>query len=100
MSRFIKILVFSFLLVLPCLSQDPMPVLNSSWQRTVLKAQIPDASGNMPARAVTADDKYFQRQAREARTDNPNNPDQLTPDARRAAMEKAVQESRAIKTDD
>jgi len=99
MGRFVRILVFSLFFVLPCVSQDPMPVLSSSWQRTVQKAQLPDASGNMPARAVTADDKYFQRQAREARTDNPNDPDQLTPDARRAAMEKAVQESRAIKTD-
>ena len=83
-----------------CTAQDPMPVLSSSWQRSVQKAQTGETSSNVPARSVVPDDKYFQRQAREQRTDNPNDPNQLTPDGRRAAMEKAVEESRAIKKDD
>jgi hypothetical protein len=43
---------------------------------------------------MTNDDKYFQRKAREQRTDSPNDPSVSTEDGRRAALEKAVQESR------
>ena len=83
-----------------CMAQDPMPILSSSWQRSVQKPSASEISSNAPARAVTPDDKYFQRQVREQRTDNPNDPNQLSPDARRAAMDKAVEESRAVKKDD
>jgi hypothetical protein len=89
------------LLVSPyALSQDPMPVVSSSWQRTTQKAQQPTATGQIPARGLTNDDKYFQRKAREGRTDITIDPTETTVDARSAAMERAVQESRVSKADD
>jgi hypothetical protein len=77
-----------------------MPVLSSSWQPTTQKAIKTQGTTTLPARAMTADDKYFQRKAREARTDNPLDPNQDSVDARSAAMEKAAQETRAPKLDD
>jgi hypothetical protein len=93
--------VLPLLLVSNGFSQDPMPILNSSWQRTVQTAQkniVETTPG--PARAVTNDDKYFQRKSREQRTDSPYDPNVTTEDGRRAAMEKAVQESRTPSLDD
>ena len=75
-------------------AQDPMPVLSASWQRIILKSPKVSSEATGPSRAVTNDDKYFQRKAREQRTDSPNDPNVMTDDARRAALEKAVQESR------
>ena len=80
-------------------AQDPLPVVSSGWQRTVRHAPIPGTSA-LPARSITADDKYFQRQAREERTDKPMSPEQDSIDARSAALEKASQESRTPKADD
>jgi hypothetical protein len=77
-----------------------MPVVSSSWQRMTVKAQKGGVETTGPARAVTNDDKYFQRKAREQRTDSPNDPNVMTDDARRAAIEKAVQESRTPATED
>jgi len=75
-------------------------VLSFEWQRTVVKAQKQDTTTSGPARAVTPDDKYFQRKARENRTDLPTDPNEATIDARRAAMDKAVEESRAKQPND
>jgi hypothetical protein len=92
---------FLVLLASPfCFAQDPMPVLSSSWQRTTQQAQNSVITGTGPARAITADDKYFQRKAREQRTDHPLDPNENSVDARSAAMEKAVQESRTPNPED
>ena len=99
MNRLFKILVPILLLSPYCFSQDPMPILSSSWQRITQKSQTPDVAATGPARAVLPDDKYFQRKAREQRTDNPMNPDQDSMDARSAAIDKAVQESRTPKSE-
>jgi len=96
----IRISVFLFLLSAACYGQDPMPVLSFEWQRTVVKVQKQDTTTSGPARAVTPDDKYFQRKARENRTDLPTDPNEATIDARRAAMDKAVEESRAKQPND
>lgn len=82
-----------------CLSQDPMPVLSSGWERTIQKARPVDVAPTSPARAVLPEDKYFQRQAREQRTDSPMDPNKDSVDARSAAMDKAMQESRTPKTE-
>lgn len=95
-----KASIFIFLASQITFAQDPMPVLASRWERTTHRAHQPVASGQLPARGLTNDDKYFQRKAREARTDVTTDPTEMTMDARSAAMEKAVQESRLSKADD
>lgn len=77
-----------------------MPVLNSSWQRTTRRVQDPEVPASGPARVLTVDDKNFQRKAREQRTDNPLSPDKDSIDARSAAIERNVQESRTPKAHD
>jgi hypothetical protein len=89
------------LLVSPlAFSQDPMPVLGSSWQRVVETAKPAETAPAGPARVMLPDDKYFQRKSREQRTDNPMNPDVDSMEARSAAMDKAVQQTRTPKADD
>lgn len=83
-----------------CFSQDPMPVLRAGWQRTVQKAPRPQITAGGPAREVTADTKYFQRKAREQRTDITVDPAEATITARSQAMDRAVQESRLPQADD
>lgn len=98
-----KLLLNTFILVLLssfyCFSQDPMPVLSSGWERTTQKARPVEVASTSPARAVLPEDKYFQRKAREQRTDSPMDPNQDSVDARSAAMDKAVQESRTPKAE-
>ncbi len=83
-----------------CFSQDPMPVLSSGWERMIQKAGAVDAAPTSPARAVLPEDKYFQRKAREQRTDSPLDPNKDSMDARSAIIDKAIQESRTPKTED
>src|SRR5262245_10666893 len=82
-----------------CFSQDPMPVLGSSWERMTQKPAAANVEPTSPARAVLPEDKYFVRKAREQRTDNPMDPNKDSMDARSAAMDKAIQESRTPKTE-
>ena len=81
-------------------SQDPMPVLRAGWERTVQRAPKMEATAQRPAREVTADNKYFQRKAREARTDVTIDPNDTTIDGRSAAIDRAVQESRTPVAED
>jgi hypothetical protein len=53
-----------------------------------------------PVRGVTPENKYFQRKAREERTDITVDPNEMTIDGRSAALEKVVEESRAPKLED
>jgi len=94
MNLALRILVFILVFSTSSLAQDPMPVLGSSWQRTVQKEQQVEAPASGPARALTNDDKNFQRNVRAARTDNPENPSDLTIDGRRAALDKIEQQAR------
>src|SRR5205085_2570048 len=100
MSLALKASILVLLISPYCFSQDPMPVLNSSWQRTIQKTQKPTTDGSGPMRGMTAADKYFPRKAREGRVDPPNDPSLMTEDDRRAAIEKAEQESRMPKSED
>jgi len=81
-------------------SQDPMPVLKATWQHTTQQALKSENGPTGPAREVTADNKYFQRKAREGQPNLTVDPNETTVDARREAMDKAVQESRTRKADD
>jgi hypothetical protein len=94
MNLALRILVFILVFSTSSLAQDPMPVLGSSWQRMVQKEQQVEAPVSGPARALTNDDKNFQRNVRAARTDNPENPSDLTIDGRRAALDKIEQQAR------
>lgn len=101
MSSIVFLASILILLISPvCFSQDPMPVLRAGWQRTVQRAPKTGTGAQGPAREVTSDNKYFQRKAREARTDMSVDPLEGTVDARSAAMDRAVQESRAPQIDD
>jgi hypothetical protein len=94
MSLVVRISAFVLIFSAFCIAQDPMPVLESSWQRTVRKEQQVEVPASGPARALTNDDKNFQRNVRAARTDNPENPSDLTIDGRRAALDKIEQQAR------
>ena len=97
LSTIVRNAPFLILLLLPCvcLSQDPLPVVRSSWQPTVRKSQKVDVPETGPARQMIVEDTVGQRTARDFRTDHPDNPSDLTPDGRRAAIEKNEQEAKA-----
>ncbi|MEP7211852.1 MAG: hypothetical protein ABI791_02175 [Acidobacteriota bacterium] len=99
--RFVfKVLILILSISYNVFAQDPLTVVSSGWQRTVERPQRPASAASVPARAMTTDDKNFQRNARNQRTDNPLNPEENSVDARSAALERAVQESRTPKADD
>lgn len=77
-----------------CISQQPVPIENARWERVTRQAAKQEVEPVVPARPVVAENKYFQRKAREQRTDNPMDPYEASLEGRSAAMEKAVQESR------
>lgn len=81
-------------------SQEPVPVLAARWERTTLRAPKPNIAPSGPAKPIQPENKYFQRKAREQRTDNPMDPYEASIDGRSAALDKAVQESRAPQADD
>lgn len=82
-----------------CFSQEPVVVLSFRWSRTVKAAAKPNVTASGPLKTVNPDEKYFQRKAREQRTDNPRDPYEDSIEGRSAAMDKAVQESRAPRAD-
>lgn len=99
-----KLLLFVSILVLIdstiCVAQDPLPVLNSNWERVTRKANEVDAATVSPTRAILPEDKYFQRKAREQRTDGPLDPNTESMDARSAKMDRVIQETRTPKAED
>jgi len=77
-----------------------MPVLGSSWRPTVQKAPDPVVPTTGPARAITVDDTYVNRKAREFRTDHPSNPSEDSVDGRAQQIEKNVAQSQTPKGED
>jgi|SRR5829696_7702734 len=100
MRIILKISIFVLLISSTCFSQEPIAILKASWQRTVQRVAKPDVTRAGPVKALNADDKYFTRKAREARTDRPEDPYESSIEGRSAAIDKAVQESRTPKADD
>ena len=89
------------LLVAPCcFAQDPVAIIDFSWQRTRLAARKVSTDDVTPARAMTADDKYYQRTARDNQSKSTVDPRENTIDGRRDALEKIMQESRSTKPGD
>ena len=77
-----------------CFAQDPLPILKSGWQAVVVKGEKVETPVTGPARQITADDTLIARTNREARADHPENPSDMTPDGRRAAIERNEQEAK------
>lgn len=77
-----------------------MPVLSARWERAVLPAPKTNVQPVGPAVPVMAETKYFQRKAREQRTDNPMDPADASIEGRSLAMDKAIRESRTPQPDD
>jgi hypothetical protein len=100
MNYMLKALIAVLCCGFGCAAQDPLPVVSVSWQRTVRPARKPEPIGSIPARAMSADDKNFTRNAREQRTDNPSSAARDSIDARSAALEKAMQDAASPKADD
>lgn len=73
----------------------PLSVVSAKWTKTRQKVERPDTQGSTPAAAMTASDKAF---ARDRRINDPagvRDPKADTLDARSAAIDKAVRESRS-----
>jgi hypothetical protein len=100
MSLLLKTSILVLLISSFCFSQDPVPVLSARWHRTVLPAPKGAVTPTGPAIPVIPENKYFQRKAREERTDHPLDPTEGTIEGRSRAIDKVVQESRTPKADD
>jgi hypothetical protein len=83
-----------------CVAQDPITVVDFSWQREHRAAAKSGSEVLSPTRAVTNDNKYFQRKAREGQTNVTTDPNETTIDGRSAAIDKNIQEARSAKVDD
>lgn len=75
-------------------------MLGSEWKFTTQKAPKVEAPTTGPARAMTNDDKNFERNVRAVRTDKQPEPPELSPDGRRATMDRIEQEARTPQPED
>jgi len=91
--RFIRISLLLLFLTPFCLAQDPLPVVKSAWEPAIQKAKKVEVGRTGPARQLTVDDTLINRTNRAAMTDHPQDPAEISPDGRRAAIEKIEQES-------
>jgi hypothetical protein len=74
---------------------SPVAVLEFKWYRDRKSVPKTDARGVTPARAVIAENKKFQREARAQLSPGAIDPNTLTVDGRSEALEKITQESRS-----
>jgi hypothetical protein len=82
-------------------NQDSLvTVIDHRWERVRVSGQKIDNYSAAPVRALTANDKYYQRASRENQPKGVTDPNEYTVDGRSAALEKNVQEARSVKTDD
>jgi hypothetical protein len=100
MKALLKISVVGLLFSSFCFSQEPVPILSARWERSVQPAPKTEVTPVGPSVPVMAETKYFQRKAREQRTDNPMDPAEASIEGRSLAMDKAVRESRTPQPDD
>ena len=77
----------------------PVNVVNSRWTKTQQKVEHPDAQGPSPAPAMIPANKNFERNRRINDPAGVRDPNADTIDGRAAALEKAVRESRAPKSE-
>ena len=100
MKALFKASIFILLFASFCIAQDPVTFLSVKWERTILQAPDPEIVPVGPVTPVMAETKYFQRKAREQRTDNPMDPQKDSIEARSRQMDVNVRESRTPKADD
>jgi hypothetical protein len=82
-------------------NQDSLvTVVDHRWERVRVSGQKIDNYSAAPVRALTANDKYYQRASRENQPKGVTDPNEYTVDGRSAALEKNVQDARSVKTDD
>jgi hypothetical protein len=98
-SLFIALAVIVMFVPL-CLAQDPLPVLRSNWKASVQRGVQTELPTTGPARQMTGDDTMIARTNRAAMTDHPQNPSDISPDGRRAVIEKNEQEARTPQPQD
>lgn len=97
MRTSIMVSVFVLLIAVGCFAQDPVSVIDFSWQRDRQAATKQELDTHGPVRMVTDENKNFQRKAREQLTVVAIDPNEATVDGRSAALEKANAEARAAK---
>jgi hypothetical protein len=73
----------------------PLNVVSAKWTKTQQKIEKPDTQGSSPAAAMTPADKNFARNRRINDPAGVRDPNADTLDARSAAIDKAVRESRS-----
>jgi hypothetical protein len=73
----------------------PVTVTSAKWTKTRQRVERPDAQGSAPAAALTAADKNFARNRRVNDPAGVRDPNADTLDARSAAIDKAVRDSRS-----
>lgn len=100
MSFLSRTLLLIFLASSYSFAQDPVSILGSRWYRTNKSAPKTEMPANTSAKPINPNEKYFQRKAREQRTDNPRDPYDDSIEGRSAAIDRAVQESQAPQADD
>lgn len=91
-----------FAVSLASAQEPPLTVIESNWEHVRLPGKKVDNNTEVtPAKAMTADDKYYARTARENQSrGGAVDPSEYTVDGRRAALDKIVQDSRTTKTGD
>ena len=77
----------------------PVNVVSAKWTKTRQKVEKTDTGGSTPAAAMTPADKNFARNRRVNDPAGVRDPNADTLDARSAALDKAVRESRSQKPD-
>jgi hypothetical protein len=77
----------------------PLNVVSFKWTRTRHKVERPEAPGSTPAAAMTSADKNFARNRRINDPAGVRDPNADTLDARSAAMDRAVRDSRSQSPD-
>ena len=73
----------------------PLNVVSAKWTKTRQRVERPDTQGSTPAAAMTAADKNYARNRRANDPTAARDPNVDTIDARSAAIEKAVRDSRS-----
>ena len=73
----------------------PLNVFKAGWTKTRQRVERPDTQGPAPAAALTAADRIYARNQRANDPAGVRDPNADTLDARSAAMEKAVRDSRS-----
>ncbi|CAN5556536.1 hypothetical protein BH10ACI2_BH10ACI2_12720 [soil metagenome] len=92
-------LLFVFVPAL-CVAQEPISVLDASWQRDRQSASKTGTDSQGKVRGVTDDNKYFQRKQREAQTNVTIDPNETTIDGRSATLDKIAKEAGSAKVED